>query len=251
MSNSMIPFAGQGNLASLKDLGGGLQQYAEHTQPEGGGDLLLRLNRRDGSWIYGPENIETETEARWAINPLSIMHGWVNWYTGDDRNELLGEVMAPFTAPQIPQPEAIPDGRWDRQVSFMLKCLTGEDEGMQVLYKVASVGGRREHQRVVQEIIAQYGRDPENCVPVVLLKSDSYEHKKWGTTFTPIFAVQEWATMEGETTEADDAVEEAAAEEAHEREQEAEANEHGDVDGTDADAVAQRQRQRRSRSRNK
>ena len=39
---------------------------------------ILRMGT-DGIWVYGQENIEVEDESRWAINPVSIMHGYVCW----------------------------------------------------------------------------------------------------------------------------------------------------------------------------
>jgi hypothetical protein len=96
--------------------------------------------------------------------------------------------------------EAAPPGAkkgWEPQVGFSLKCVSGEDAGMDARYTVTSVGGRRAVQALAVEIATQVDKDQSKPVPVVKLGKDSYSHKSYGRIFTPVFAVQTWIGMDG------------------------------------------------------
>lgn len=160
------------------------------------GDAFLRL-LKDGGWVYGAENIEVEDGSTWAVNPLSLRHGWVSWTDHkNQKNEVAGEVMVPMTAPLPLQTDLRDTGwKWDQQVAFQLKCMSGEDTGEQTLYKTVSVGGMNAVAKLVSDIMAQLDKDPEHPVPIVRLLSDSYLHKVYGKTYVPVFKIVGWATM--------------------------------------------------------
>jgi hypothetical protein len=80
----------------------------------------------------------------------------------------------------------------------MLKCLTGEDAGLECRYTTTSVGGKRAVQTLAVAIAAQVEKDPERPVPIVTLGKDHYQHKSYGKIYTPVFEVVEWVSMEGE-----------------------------------------------------
>lgn len=160
------------------------------------GDPFLRL-LKDGGWVYSAENIEVEDGSTWAVNPMSLRHGWVSWTDNkNEKNKIVGEIMVPMTAPIPLETELRDTGwRWDRQVSFQLKCMSGEDMGEQTLYKTVSVGGMNAVSKLVGDIMAQLDKDPEHPVPIIQLLSDSYLHKVYGKTYVPVFRVVGWASM--------------------------------------------------------
>jgi hypothetical protein len=165
-----------------------------------GGEPFLRL-LKSGEWVYGQDDVEVEAGSAWAINPLSIMHGWVAWERGEEADNSKGpeqDIMVPAHLP-MPAADSLPKlvraQRYEQQFSFSMVCLTGEDKGEQVLYKTASVGGVAEVDKVLNAISAQLDEDPENPVPVVVLDVDSYNHKKYKKTFTPVFTIKTWKPM--------------------------------------------------------
>lgn len=190
-------------VASLTTLKQGLVNV-QSTIKAAGGDPFLRLGR-DGVWVYGAENLEVEEGSLWAINPLSIMHGWAAWtdHPGKQKNELVGELMVPMTSP-LPAKSELRDVGWeyDQQLSFILKCVSEhdkdgqayEDFGKQVLYKTTSVGGMTASKELIGKITAQLDKGTA-IVPLVSLESSSYEHQKWGKTFTPVFNIQKWVEL--------------------------------------------------------
>lgn len=219
MSNEVANRA-SGAVAALTSLKSGLQNVSS-TIVAAGGDPFLRL-LQDGTWVYGAENIEVEEGSSWAVNPLSLKHGWVSWtdHPGKQANEIVGEVMVPMTSPLPLQTEMRDTGwPWVQQLSFDIKCLDGEDKGVQVLYKTTSVGGMAAIKTLIGKIMAQLDVAPGKPVPVIHLGSDHYSHKKYGKTFTPVLEIVDWIDMEGAGAEGeaedvkDTAVETAPAEE--------------------------------------
>ncbi len=183
-------------VASLSTLKQGLQNV-QSTIVARGGDPFLRMGT-DGIWVYGPENIEVEPGSVWAVNPFSIMHGWVCWtdHPGKQKNEIVGEVMVPMTSPLPPQAEMRDTGwEWAQQLSFVAVCIKGEDTGEQVLYKTNSIGGSTAVKGVIGEIMAQLDKDASKPVPCLRLENDHYQHKNYGKTYTPVFAVDHWAAL--------------------------------------------------------
>ena len=65
--------------------------------------------------------------------------------------------MAPVTQP-LPELDAPPPNAkkgWESQVGMALKCLNGEDEGLECRYTTTSVGGKRAVQQLAVAIAAQ------------------------------------------------------------------------------------------------
>ena len=178
---------------STASLGTALADYRAPAS-SGGGKNYLKLARQ-GEWVYGSE--ETVALDTYAINPVSIRAGYVCWDEGEKAGEVMADLMmgeAMINPADLPPTNA----EWEAQVGFDLAGMSGEDKGVELQYATNSVGGKRAHKLVVDAIRAQYAEDPAKCVPVVTLGMDSYQHKKYGKIFTPIFEVVDWITMDGE-----------------------------------------------------
>jgi hypothetical protein len=80
-----------------------------------------------------------------------------------------------------------------------LKCLTGEDKGMEARFTTTSVGGKRAVQALAVALAEQVEKDQAKPVPVIKLKKDHYAHKSYGKIYTPVFQVMEWVGMDAET----------------------------------------------------
>lgn len=166
--------------------------------PLAGGDPLLRLLKH-GEWVYGQEDTEVLEGSLWAVNPLSIEHGYSCW--SDDpsakKNELLGEAMAPIYEPKPMKPEPKNGFPFKEQRAFKLKCINGDDTGVEAMHKVGSVGGMRAVDGLLADMQAQLATNPGFPCPVIELEVDSYQHTKWGRVFVPIFTLRGWADMNG------------------------------------------------------
>jgi hypothetical protein len=151
---------------------------------------------RTGHWVFGADQTEAEDDSRWAVNPFSFVHGFIAWGDG----EVLAEKLVPVTEP-LPELEAAPPGAkkgWEPQTGLSLKCISGEDAGLEARFTTTSVGGRKAVQTLAVAIAAQVEKDQGKPVPVVKLAKDHYTHKSYGRIYTPVFEVVEWVSMNGE-----------------------------------------------------
>lgn len=196
--SSLVAFK-SANLPSVQSLSSALRVAAQQAAPAGG-VVILKMDRT-GHWVFGADQDEVESGSKWAVNPYSFVHGFIAWGDGT----VLAEKLAPMIEP-LPETEAAPPGAtkgWEMQVGMSLKCISGEDAGMEARFTTTSVGGKRAVQELALAVAEQADKDSSKIVPVVTLGKDHYQHKSYGRIFTPVFEVKEWTSMEGPAAEAD------------------------------------------------
>jgi hypothetical protein len=189
---------GSGNLPSVASLTTALRSIETEIGPAG--VVIIKMDKT-GHWVFGADQTEIEDDALWAINPFSFVHGFIAWGDG----EVLGEKMVSVSQP-LPELDAAPPNAkkgWEAQVGLSMKCISGEDKGMEARYTTTSVGGKRSVQALAVAIATQVEKDQTKPVPVVLLKKEHYTHKSYGRIYTPVFDIQEWVTMDVEAAPAD------------------------------------------------
>ena len=188
----LVKFGGA-NLPSAQSLSQALRSIEADVGPIG--SVILKMDRT-GHWVYGADQTEVEKETLWAINPYSFVHGYIAWGTG----EVLAEKMVPISdpLPDLDPPPAGAHAGWQPQVGMSLKCLSGEDKGMEARYAVTSVGGKRSMHALALKIAEQVDKDQTKPVAVVKLGSDHYAHKSYVRVYTPTFDIVEFIGMDGE-----------------------------------------------------
>jgi hypothetical protein len=197
MSNNIVTFAGA-NLPSVKDLSTALRSIEAEIGPAG--TVIIKMDKT-GHWVFGADQTEIEDDSTWAINPLSFVHGYIAWGDG----EVLGEKMVSVSQP-LPELEPAPPNAkkgWETQVGLSMKCISGEDKGLEARYTTTSVGGKRSVQTLAVAIATQVDKDQSKPVPIVILGKEHYTHKSYGRIFTPVFNIQEWVGMDGDAKEAE------------------------------------------------
>ena len=164
-----------------------------------GGKPYFRL-MKTGKYVFGQNNEEMQQGSRWAVNIMSMAHGWSCWVDGGigKANDLAGEVLVSMTLPRPEQPAPIGDFEFKELYSMEMKCFDGDDAGTEVLYRINSTSGKRAVLGLMDEIYGQLARRPAYPCPVLVLSSDTYPHKKHGQIVFPIFTVVGWANMQGE-----------------------------------------------------
>ena len=210
MSN-LVAFKSAG-LPSVQSLSSALRVAAEHAVPVG--QVLVKMDKT-GHWVYGAESDEVEKGSEWAINPFSFAHGYIAWGVGAP----LAETMAPMTepVPEIGQAPAGAERGWQFQVGFNLKCLTGEDAGMDARFASSTLGAKRAVQELALAVANQADKDSLNIVPIVTLEKNFYTHQSYGKVFVPVFKVLRWVSMDGPAAEAETSAEEPAGDAAPQR----------------------------------
>jgi hypothetical protein len=192
------------NLPSVTSLSTALR--ALETEVGAAGVVILKMDKT-GHWVFGADQTEVGDDSTWAVNPFSFVHGFIAWGDG----EVLGEKMVSVSQPLPELEEAPPMARkgWETQVGMSMKCLSGDDKGMEVRYTTTSVGGKRSVQALAVAIATQVDTDPKLPVPIVNLEKEHYSHKSYGRIYTPIFKITSWMSM---TNEAGTPAEETAVE---------------------------------------
>ena len=186
------------NLPSVTTLSTALRALEQDVPAAG--VAILKMDKT-GHWVYGADQTEVEDDATWAINPFSFVHGFIAWGDG----EVLGEKMVSVSSP-LPELEVAPPNAkrgWETQVGMSLKCLSGEDKGLEARFSTTSVGGKRAVQALAVAIATQVDADQTKPVPVITLGKEHYQHKSYGRIFTPIFDIKEWSSMDGSVAEAE------------------------------------------------
>ena len=204
---NLVAFASAG-LPAVQSLSTALKAIQADVGPVG--SAILKMDKT-GHWVFGADQTEVEEDSLWAINPFSFVHGFIAWGDG----EVLGEKMVPVTSP-LPELDAAPPQSkrgWETQVGMSVKCISGEDKGLDARYSVTSVGGKRSVQVLAAAIAAQVEADPSKPVPVVKLKKEHYQHKSYGRIYTPVFDIVDWIGLDGDKP-AEPAAAPAATEEA-------------------------------------
>jgi hypothetical protein len=202
MSN-ITTFSGA-NLPSVKSLATALRTI--ETDVGAAGTVIIKMDKT-GHWVFGADQTEIEDDSSWAVNPFSFVHGYIAWGDG----EVLAEKMVSVSQP-LPELDAAPPGAkkgWETQVGMSIKCLTGEDKGMEARYTTTSVGGKKAVQALAVAIATQVEKDQSKPVPVVELGKEHYTHKSYGRIYTPVFQVLEWVGMDVETSEPNTEIESA------------------------------------------
>jgi hypothetical protein len=182
------------NLPPVTSLSTALRALEAEAGPAG--VVIIKMDKT-GHWVFGADQTEAEADSTWAVNPFSFIHGFIAWGDG----EVLGEKMVSVSQP-LPEMEAAPPGAkrgWETQVGMSLKCLSGEDNGLEARFSSTSVGGKKAVQTLAVAIANQVEADQTKPVPVVRLKKDHYSHKSYGKIYTPVFEIVEWVGMEGKT----------------------------------------------------
>lgn len=200
MSNLAV--FGNANLPSVQSLSTALRTISADVGPSG--TVIMKMDKT-GHWVFGADQTEVEEGSLWAINPYSFVHGYICWGDG----EVLGEKMVPVSQPLPELDPAPPQSKrgWEVQVGMSLKCLSGDDKGMEARYSTTSVGGKRAVQQLALVIAEQVDKDETKPVPVVTLGKEHYTHKSYGRIYTPVFKITEWMGMEGGEPAADEASE--------------------------------------------
>ena len=111
--------------------------------------------------------------------------------------------MASVSQPLPVLDEAPPQAKkgWESQVGMSLKCISGDDKGMEARYTTTSVGGKRSVQTLAVALADQVDKDQTKPVAVVRLKKDHYAHKSYGKIHTPVFEIVEWISMDADATD--------------------------------------------------
>lgn len=205
MANDLQKFFGGHNVPSRESLAKSLTNFAS-TKSTLGGKALLRLDKTTGTWVFGADNEKIKDGTLFIVNPASLSSGYIAWYQG----KIEGEVMQPLSmgpvdpttlsevnSGSIPPGKKVASGRgWEAQASVDL--ITKSDVPLSLTFKSSSIGGMKALLNLAGDIAVGLMEDANRVYPVIELGVDSYEHKEFGTVYTPELIIVGWLGDDGE-----------------------------------------------------
>lgn len=202
-----------GSVEGARKYAGALRSSTRHINAGGDDRDILKIDDR-GEWTFGQERTVVERDDVWAINPLTIRHGYIAFEGKEvcldldgDRAEMTMSVTQELPAyDQLPELDTRPrkgdkPARWQFQMGLELVCVDGPNKGAEVAFKPCSMGGLRCIRLIAEEIARMFDNvDGGKIVPVVELDSRSYVNKNYGKTIhNPIMHIVEWLGLDENT----------------------------------------------------
>ena len=137
-AGAVAPAPAGGALAALTTLSKMLNAVDTTSVRGGGGRPMLQFKAREDTWSYGIRRIVPEADSLWAVNPASFQHGFISFNAS---NKVMGERLVSVDQPK-PDPTQLPDTGfpWQQEWAVGLKCLSGADAGIEVVFKTTTDG---------------------------------------------------------------------------------------------------------------
>ena len=197
-SNPVAPAPAGGALTSLAALQTALANVnTAAVIGRSGLPMLLFKSREDsGTWGFGQRRTIPEEGSKWAVNPLTFKYGYICF----NGNKVVDERLVPVSQPK-PVVTELPDtgSPWQEEWAVNLKCISGADAGVEVIFKANTDGGIKAVVILVDLVRDRLngGQHDGKIVPIVLLEKDSYQHSKHGKVWFPVLNNIDWMPLDG------------------------------------------------------
>lgn len=162
---------------------------------EGGGTPFLKIDKEDGEWSLGQENIVVPKGTELGVFPTSFAQGFVAW----KGLTLEAKRMAMIGQPQIDPmtlPPVVAKTGWEPNVGVAFVIVECEDKpelvGTMCIFEQRSKGGIEAWNKLFDATMARAKGGHEKFAAIVTLDHTSYDHKEWGKVFKPLFSVKDW-----------------------------------------------------------
>jgi len=159
--------------------------------------MLLFKREGSGTWGYGQKRTIPEEGSKWAVNPMTFKYGYICF---NDANKVVGEHLVSVSQPKPLITDMQDVGfPWQEQWAVNLKCLSGADAGVEVVFKATTDGGIKAVVLMVDLIRDRINSDQHDgrIVPIVLLEKDSYQHSQYGKVWFPVLNTVDWMSLDG------------------------------------------------------
>jgi hypothetical protein len=80
-----------------------------------------------------------------------------------------------------------------------MKCISGADAGVEVVFKATTDGAIKAILLLIDEVRNRLngGQHDGKIVPIVLLEKDSYQHSQYGKVPIPVLTLVDWMPLDG------------------------------------------------------
>jgi len=196
-ARTIVPAPAHGALMSLAALKTAFNSVDTTSVSGRSGKPMLQFKSRESTWLFGQKRTVPEDGSLWAINPTTFKRGYICF---SDDKKVIGERLLPVSQPMI-DVATLPDTgfKWQEQWAVDIKCLSGADAGVEVVFKTNTDGGIKAVVGLFEEVRDRLngGQHDGKIVPIASLEKDSYPHPQYGRTWTPVMTIVDWMLLDG------------------------------------------------------
>ena len=186
-------------LESLAALQSMLNSIGPSMTIRSGRPLMQFKSRENGTWMFGRGRTVVEQGSLWAFDPRSFMWGFV-CFGADKKIVPGGEVLVSVGQP-MPDITKLPDKGfpWTEQRAVNMKCISGIDAGIEVIFKINTYGGNQAVDELIDKVRERLnsGKHDGKAAPIATLGNDSYPHREFGKTYVPVITITDWMSLDG------------------------------------------------------
>ena len=195
-SKTSVPAAMKASTAleSLAELQSMLNSIGPSLTVRSGRPLMQFKSRENGTWMFGRSRNVPEEGSLWAFDPRTFTWGWV-CFGADKSRPPIDEKLVSVGKP-MPDFTKLPDHGfpWTEARGVNMKCVSGIDAGVEVVFKINTIGGVQVIDELIDKVRTQVNRDlakpPKErdgkVAPFGTLGNDSYPHKDHGKIWIPV-----------------------------------------------------------------
>jgi hypothetical protein len=159
--------------------------------------LLFKSRENNGTWAFGQRRTIPEADSKWGVNPMTFRYGYICF---GDNNKVIDERLVSVSQPK-PLVTELPDtgADWQEEWAVNMKCLSGADAGVEVVFKATTDGAIKAVVILVDQVRDRLnsGQHDGKIAPIVLLEKDTYQHVKHGPTAYPVLNCIDWMRLDG------------------------------------------------------
>jgi hypothetical protein len=196
---AVAPAPAGGALTSLAALSAALNAVNTASVSGRSGLPLMQFKSREnnGTWLFGQRRTIPEDGSLWAVNPTTFKWGYICFGAN---NKVLDERLVSVSLPK-PNLAELPDtgAPWQEEWAVNLKCTSGADAGVEVAFKISTVGGTQVIAGLIEAVRDRLngGQHDGKVVPIVHLSKDSYPHPQYGRVWYPLLTIVDWMPLSG------------------------------------------------------
>jgi len=194
--SKVAPAPAGGALASLAALQAALANVPIGISRTGLPMMLFKSREGSGTYVFGQRKITPEEGSRWAINPTTVQWGCISF----NGNKVVGEKLVSISQLKPLIADMLDTGfPWQDEWAVNMKCISGADAGVEVIFKVNTDGGIRAIVLLVDELRNRLngGQHDGKIAPIVLLEKGSYQHSQYGKVPFPVLNIVDWMSLDG------------------------------------------------------
>jgi len=190
---------------SMSELKNRLTALTQNYSSQDDADVRYITRDKNGCYTIGIDRLPIADDQPWALDILNSEQGLQAW---GDGGAPLGEIFRPVSEPLVQTSETCDIHYTHPQhgkilaswkPAYKLKLVGISDTYMSVRaeYSISSLSGTREACAILAAAAVRLSDSSGAFIPAILLKSETYMHKKYGQCSSVKLPIFQWLTING------------------------------------------------------